>query len=187
MKALFHLAGELENLFRKKGWKFCFIGGLALQRWGEPRVTQDVDVSLLTDLGSEKILIDELLKTYRGRLKDTKRFALKNRVLLLVSKEGIGIDIALAILPFEIEMVKRATSFEFLPGLELCTCSAEDLVVMKAFADRTRDWADLEGILIRQENRIDWPYIERQLKPLIHAKETPGISAKLKALRNKLS
>ena len=54
MIELFQVAQELQRLFRKYSWKFCFIGGLALQRWGEPRVTQDIDLTLLTGIGKEE-------------------------------------------------------------------------------------------------------------------------------------
>jgi hypothetical protein len=45
--------------------------------------------------------------------------------------------------------VQRCT-FEFLLGAGIRTCSAEDLIVYKAFADRPRDWVDVKGILLRQ-------------------------------------
>ena len=51
MKALFHLAAQVQDIFLAQKWRFCFIGGIALQRWGEPRVTVDVDISLLTGFG----------------------------------------------------------------------------------------------------------------------------------------
>jgi len=187
MKKLFHLAQELQNLFEKKKWKFCFIGGVALQRWGEPRVTQDVDVSLLTGLGTEEAFVDDLLKKYRGRIEDAKQFALRNRVLLLRSDGGVGIDIALACLAFEQEVIERSTLFEFLPAINLRTCSAEDLIVMKSFADRSRDWADVESIIVRQQHHMDWPSIDKQLTSLCEIKEDPAILVKLKKLRTTLA
>jgi hypothetical protein len=39
-------AGEIQAFCQKQGWRFCFIGGVAVQRWGEPRLTQDVDLTL---------------------------------------------------------------------------------------------------------------------------------------------
>ena len=35
------------------GWQFCFIGGLAVQHWGEPRLTRYVDVSVFAGFGKE--------------------------------------------------------------------------------------------------------------------------------------
>lgn len=39
MRDLFRLADEIQSFCRDRGWRFCFIGGIALQRWGEPRLT----------------------------------------------------------------------------------------------------------------------------------------------------
>jgi hypothetical protein len=182
MIALFQLAAEVQAICVRQGWRFCFVGGLALQRWGEPRVTEDVDLTLLTGFGGEDRYVDELLRHFGPRITDPKDFALRNRVLLLQSATGIGIDVALGALPYEELVVSRATPFEFLPDVSLLTCSAEDLVVLKAFADRPRDWLDVEGIAIRQES-LDWEYIECQLRPLAEAKDSPHILERLSPLR----
>ena len=98
-------------MFAGRQWHFCFMGGLAVQRWGEPRLTQDIDVTLLTGFGAEESYIDTLLMLYPGRRPDAKSFALQYRVLLLRSSRGIGVDIALGALPFEETCIKRATYF----------------------------------------------------------------------------
>ena len=33
MRNLFLLANEIHSFCRDRGWRFCFIGGIALQRW----------------------------------------------------------------------------------------------------------------------------------------------------------
>ena len=38
-------AEEIQAFCQQRGWPFCFIGGVAVQRWAEPRLTQDVDLS----------------------------------------------------------------------------------------------------------------------------------------------
>jgi hypothetical protein len=114
-----------------------------------------------------------------------RSFALSRRVLLLVSRKGFPIDIALGGLDYERVLVSRSTWYSFSPALELRTCSAEDLIVMKAFAERERDWADIEGVVTRQSGKLDWLYIETQLTPLSEAKESPEILARLTALRRK--
>jgi hypothetical protein len=179
---LFRVAEDVQRLCLEEGWKFCFIGGVALQRWGEPRVTVDVDLTLLTGFEEEGRYVDRLLRQFGPRVADAKDFALANRVLLLKSPTGIGIDIALGGLPYEELVVTRATSFEFLPQLELLTCSAEDLIVLKAFADRPRDWNDIQGIVVRQRI-IDWDYVDLQLRPLAEAKESPHILERLLRLQ----
>jgi len=171
MTPLLEAALGLQIFFKKRRWKFCFIGGIALLRWGEPRFTRDVDVSLLSGFGREDQFIAPILSSgYRGRIPDAARFARRNRVLLLDSPQGIPIDIALAGLPFEALVVQRASLYKFEPGCSLRICSAEDLMVHKLFAFRTRDVADVETIIVRQRRRLDWAYIEKQLAPLAEVK-----------------
>jgi hypothetical protein len=168
----------------ERDWRYCFIGGIALQRWGQPRLTNDIDLTIFTGFEQEVHYVDELLKLYNGRIPDSREFALRNRVLLLVTNDGIPIDVALGGIDFEKKLVSRASLYEFLPGLTLPICSAEDLVVLKSFADRARDWADVETVLVRQQKQLDWEYIFKQLRPLCEVKESLEITEHLEHLRN---
>ena len=187
MTRLARLAAEVQALLDTNGWKNCLIGGLVLQRWGEPRLTKDVDLTVLTGFGGEEAAVDLLLGRFAGRRADVREFALQNRVLLVQSHDGIGIDVALGALPFEERVMARASVFDLLIDCPLRTCSAEDLVVMKAFANRERDWLDLETVLVRQGKRLDWPQIIAELTPLCELNETPEIPGRLKRLRQKVA
>lgn len=179
---------ELQTLLTAQGWQFCFIGGVAVQRWSEPRLTKDMDITLLTGFGGEEKFIDLLLQHYESRIADAREFALRNRILLLKTAQGTGIDIALGALPFEQEAVSRAQMLEYAPGIMLRTCTAEDLLVMKAFASRPLDWNDIRGILVRQGTRkLDWAYINRQLTPLCEIKEAPEILTQLEKFRREVA
>jgi hypothetical protein len=183
MNSLFRAARELQEFCDAQGWRSCFIGGLAVQRWGEPRLTGDVDVTLLAGFGNEAAFVDPLLDTYEGRIADARDFALRHRVLLLRAAGGAGIDISLAALPFEESVVRRATAASFGPLVELRTCSAEDLIVLKLFASRPLDLHDVEGVAIRQKGKLDWAYMEEQLRPLSEVKERPDMMDALARLK----
>lgn len=183
MHDVIQAALELQNFCEHRGWQYCFIGGLALQVWGEPRLTVDADLTLLAGWGREGPYVDALLESFQCRIPDGKSFALENRVLLLRSSQGVGLDVALGALPFEEEAVRRSSLFTFPPDTPLRICSAEDLVVMKAFASRGQDWVDVEGILARQAGKLDWEYILRHLQPLAELRETPEILTRLDGLR----
>jgi hypothetical protein len=58
--------------------------------------------------------------------------------------------------------------------------------VLKAFADRPKDWMDIEGVVIRQGSRLDWPYVRTQLAPLAELKEAPELMDKLEQVRARL-
>jgi hypothetical protein len=59
MKDLFIVAREVQTFLDARKWRSCVIGGIAVQRWGEPRLTRDVDVTLLTGIGGEVPFVDE--------------------------------------------------------------------------------------------------------------------------------
>jgi hypothetical protein len=184
MTPLLEAARDLQSFLDERKWRFTIIGGLALLRWGEARFTRDVDVSLLCGFGREDEFIAPFFAAgYRGRISDAAAFARRNRVLLLEAPNGVPIDIALAGLPFETEVVERSSKFEFAPGCCLLTCSAEDLIVLKLFAFRARDLSDVESVVLRRGSDLDWEYIERQLAPLAELKDSTDIMGALARLR----
>lgn len=181
--AILEAAAALQSFCVDRSWRFCIIGGIALQRWGEPRFTADVDITLLTGFGGELPYIEALLDHFESRVDDAASFALANRVLLLRSQSGVGLDVALGGLPFEERAVDRSSDFRFPPGVELRTCSAEDLIVMKVFAGRGQDWVDVERVIVRQTGRLDWSIIQAELAPLAELKGEPELVDRLAALR----
>lgn len=80
-------------------------------------------------------------------------------------------------------LISRATDYTFAKGVELRTCSAEDLVVMKLFASRPLDIRDAEGVAIRNRGRLDWHYVEEQLRPLAEVKQAPEILTTMSRLQ----
>lgn len=156
MIELFRQALLVQRFIEERDWEFCFIGGLALQRWGEPRATRAIDLTLFTDFGREMEFMDPLLAAFRPRIDDAREFAREYRVLLLrtPAPASVEVDVALAGLPFEAEMIARAVQVEFRPGVQLRVCTAEDLFVLKAFADRPQDRADILGIARRSGREL---------------------------------
>ncbi len=94
-------AGDIQRFGLERHWQFCFIGGVAVQRWGEPRLTQDVDLTVLTGLGNEEHFTDALIGAFATRRHDAREFALCHRVLLIRTGSGVDVDLAFGALPFE--------------------------------------------------------------------------------------
>jgi hypothetical protein len=185
VNALFAAAADIQAFCAGRGWKCCVIGGLAVQRWGEPRQTRDVDLTLLTGMGGEEQFIDPILAHYHARLPDARRFALERRVLLVESASRIPLDISLGGLPYEGRVVERSSEWEVEPGVSLTTCSAEDLLVLKAFASRAQDWLDVEGVIVRRGRRLDRQLVLAELQPLLDLKEDDKAGPTLLALLSK--
>ena len=182
MKTLLQAGALVQQIFERRDWTFCFIGGVANFRWGTPRLTNDLDLTLLTGFGTEAAYAAALLTEFESRISDPTEFALQNRVLLLRTPDGFGIDVALGAMPFEASAIARSTNAELVPGAVLRTCSAEDLIVHKAFAARPQDWVDIEGVILKQRGQLAWPQIWADLAQLAELKEAPEILTELERI-----
>jgi hypothetical protein len=177
-------AAELQRYLEQHEFRFCFIGGIAVQHWGEPRLTRDIDVSVWTGFGEEASAVNLLLAASSPRLPDAREFALVNRVLLLKSPAGVGIDISLAALPFEDEMIRRSVQVAMTPDHTLRLSSPEDLIVMKVFAGRETDMRDARSVVIRQtRSGLDWTHIDRNIQELAELRDDAEVLQRLAQLK----
>ncbi len=181
---IFHAATQIQNQFESVGYDFCFIGGLAFQHWGNPRYTQDVDMTLLCPIGDEEKMVTQLAAWFPSRLTEPLDFSIRSRIYLAKLPDGTPADIALGVLDFEYHAVSRAIKFDFGIGEALKICTAEDLIVYKAFAARDRDWEDVKSIVIRQSVKLNWGQIFEELTPLVELKEEPDILLTLQRIKN---
>lgn len=179
-------AARLQQSWDQQGIKFCFIGGIAVQYWGEPRMTNDVDATVAGEFGSERQLATQLLQGMKARIEDAVEFATINRVLLMRDSQGVSIDASLAAMPYELGVIERSRNEEIRPGLSIRLCSASDLIILKAFANRPRDWEDIRGVLIRSSDRLDRDFIRAELAILAELKEEPEILVQLEQLFRQL-
>ncbi len=95
MNLQFKAAHEVNQFFTQERIPYAIIGGIALQHWGEPRFTRDVDVTILVSSGREELILQKILSVFSPRIPDALEFALKNRVCLVRSRKGCEIDISL--------------------------------------------------------------------------------------------
>ena len=175
-------AFELQTRLEEIGLPYCFIGGIAVQRWGGPRLTVDADATVLSGWEEDERVADALPATFEGRRPDSREFALRYRVLLLRAFDGTHLDVALGAIPFEQRSVERSSQWRLPDGRSLPTCSAEDLIVHKAFAARDRAWLDIDGVLRRQSTALDMALIMQELRPLVALKEEPAILTRLETM-----
>ncbi|MEO8479476.1 MAG: nucleotidyl transferase AbiEii/AbiGii toxin family protein [Gemmatimonadota bacterium] len=182
MKGLLQAGAAVQRVLEGHDWQFCFIGGVANFRWGTPRLTNDLDLTLLTGFGNETAYAEALLSEFESRIPDALEFGLRHRVVLLRTDDGFAIDVALGAMPFEAATIQRSSKSELVPGAELRTCSAEDLIVHKAFAARPQDWVDVEGVILRQRGVLAWPQIWTDLEALALLKEEPELLAELERI-----
>jgi len=166
---------EIHRFFTKEKVPYVFIGGIALQYWGEPRFTKDIDITILVPMGEEKSVIEKILSKFTPRISDAFSFANRHRICLVRNKYGVDIDISLGIPGYEEEVMKRAVKFQFGKRNYIKICSAEDLIIHKSIAGRPQDLYDIESIIIRQGRQLDIDYIRRWLKNFSQLLENPEI------------
>ncbi len=109
-------AEEIQQFCRSRHWRFCFIDGIAVQHWGQARLTRDADVTVFTGIGDEARFIDELIRSFESRVGQARDFALKHRVLLLRATNGVPLDVTLGALPFEEKAVASARVEKIVTG-----------------------------------------------------------------------
>lgn len=151
----------LQQALDRLNNKSVIIGGIAASLLGKPRLTADLDVLLIASVDQ----LTEIIEVFRAegimpRLTEPISFARRNRMLLLRHATGTNIDISLGFLPFEIEVIERSIVVDC-DGISLRLPSIEDLIIMKAVANRDRDLQDIRSLVeihpaIDRQRIIDW-------------------------------
>ncbi len=157
-------AAEISAFLDGEGIPYVIIGGLAVQYWGEPRTTRDVDVIVLLaeDYADEFLVL--AVQRFTPRIADAVNFAKQNRVLLLTAGNSVPIDLSLGIPGYEEEVIRRAITVQWPENRPLRIISCEDLLIHKCVAGRPRDIEDVESILLRRGNAVDLHYVRRWLE-----------------------
>ena len=162
--SIFEAAVEVCTFLEDHHFPYAVLGGLALQHWGEPRTTQDVDIVVLVPSNEEDALLQATLQRFRPRMADALAFAKRYRVLLIATSNDVPVDMALGIPGYEEEALRRSSKVSFVGLAPISILSAEDLIIHKCVAGRPRDVEDVERVLIRQRVNLDLRYIRRWLR-----------------------
>lgn len=170
---LFRAALTVQRDLHAQGFEFCFIGGLALQRWGEVRHTDDIDLTIRCDLGDELKALEKLLKILRPRTDRLEEVARVGRMFVGYSKGGTNVDISLGCIDYERRLMARAVDVDFGIDEALHCCSAEDLAILKTVAGRGQDWVDIVRICHRSGAAMDWDLVFEELEPLLASIHKP--------------
>lgn len=156
------LLARLARVLEAHRIPFMLIGGQAVLLHGEPRLTQDVDVTL--GVGPSR-LEDVLTLCSEARLdplpEDPGDFVRSTFVLpARDTATGIRVDLIFSTTRYEGRAIERAERVA-VGGAEVPFATAEDLIVHKLFAARPRDLEDAAGVVRRKGPELDWSYLER--------------------------
>jgi hypothetical protein len=156
------LIARLARALSARDLSFMLIGGQAVLLHGEPRLTQDVDVTLAA---SPEQLDDVLAVCSAAGLsplpEDVANFVRNTFVLPAADPStGIRVDLVFSTTPYESEAIRRAVLID-IEGENVPFASAEDLILHKLFAGRPRDLDDATGVVRRKGDALDWAYIRK--------------------------
>lgn len=169
-------AWKLGQFFNDHNLRHVTIGGLAVQIWGEARLTNDADLTVDSSLeaGTEPI-VRLITSKFESRVDDPVQFARQSRMILIRTAAGVDVDISLALPGYEDELFARAKAVEISPGKEVRICSPEDLIIHKAIAGRPQDEMDISSVVFRQREGLDVDYIRGWLRQFSNLLENPAI------------
>jgi predicted nucleotidyltransferase len=156
-------AVEIASFLDEQGVPYAVIGGLAVQYWGEPRTTMDVDIVVLVSPDRTQAFLEAAVRRFTARLQDAVSFAQTNRMLLLSDADGTPIDISLGIPGYEEGVLQRAVTVTLPDNRVIRLVSPEDLIIHKCIAGRPRDKEDVERVLVRQRLSVEVGYIRQWL------------------------
>lgn len=185
MNQQYEAAWQLHQFLSERGISYAVIGGIAVQYWGRPRFTADVDVTILTETGNEKDIAKDILNTFEGRIPDALEFSLKHRVLLIHIPHLCDVDISFGLPGFEANVISQSVNFDLGDGRKINLCSAEDLIIYKSVANRPQDIMDIDGIIKRQGHNLNLRYLRRWLKEFSEILEIPEIKEQFETLWKK--
>ena len=160
------------------------IGGQAVLLHGEPRLTQDVDVTL--GVGPSR-LPDVLAACEEMSLEplpeDVVEFV-KSTFVLPVSdaQSGIRVDLIFSTTPYEAQAIARAERVD-IGGVKVPFATAEDLIIHKLFAGRARDFEDVVGVVRRKGAELDWEYLDHWVSEFAALPGLEELPARLDELR----
>jgi hypothetical protein len=166
---------------------FMLIGGQAVLVHGEPRLTQDIDVTLgvpPSRLGDMLELCESaLLEVLPAQPGDFVR-----ETFVLPAEDpatGVRVDFIFSTTPYEAQAIRRAERLS-IGGGSVPFATPEDLILHKLFAGRPRDLEDVRGVLRRKGPQIDWAYLMRWARELATTPGREQLAAQAEKLRDDL-
>jgi hypothetical protein len=162
-------------LLKKTKTKGMVIGGVASSLLGRPRLTADIDATVLLDDASiEPFLNQAIAHGLMPRIADPVGFVRRSAMLLLTHQaSGVPVDVVQGRLPFERNATSRAVTIK-VGDFAVPLPRPEDLVIMKALAHRPQDFEDIRGIVASHPD-MNTNRIRKELLAFAQALDMPEL------------
>ena len=158
------------------------IGGIAVSLVALERNTKDVDALVILD--TEKV--DKLLEALKShsfveRFSAMADFGRKARFITMTHQpSGVIVDLALGCMPFEEELLQRSTEYRT-GDTVLRLPTPEDLIVLKAIANRPQDHVDIRTIA-EVHPKMDRSRIRKWVSQYAELLESPELWSQIEPL-----
>lgn len=164
-KGFFAAAKKAISIFKILGADWVFVGAVPVAVWGRVRATTDADFAISIDLEGAFDLDEKMAGSGFSKLSGPVEIIGKRLILSKYwygGKDGLGIDVFFAtaydVGRFLKSALERRVPVRFQRS-DYWALSAEDLIVMKLLANRTKDVDDVASVYEKMFDELQWPYI----------------------------
>lgn len=159
------LLEKVASALDRAGIPYMVIGGQAVLRYGEARLTRDIDLTLGVDIDRLADVLSVTAACGFEVLVDPEPFVRETMVLPCRDPgSGIRLDLVFSFSPYEREAIARARPVT-IGATPVGFAAVEDLVIHKIIAGRPRDLEDVRGILLKNPG-LDMTFVEGQLEAI---------------------
>src|SRR5262245_40505639 len=152
----------LADAFAAQSIRYALVGGLATLIRGRPRFTQDVDVLLDVPQLVLPGLLDELARLGFTLDKATVIREYVREHMTAFRFGSVRIDWLKPVLPLYTRTLSEASSLTWTEGHPLRVATAEGLILTKMVSFRPQDQADIETLLIANQDELDVDLIRQE-------------------------
>lgn len=146
----------VASLLDREHIPYAFIGGAALNTWGIPRSTFDLDIAIAAEEPKVARLLDACTASgfvvdpvFRGGFRDRVSGMETLHVHVPAGRSLLAIDFFLTTTPFLRSVIERRGTIDLGQG-PVFVCSSADLVLLELIADRPKDRVDVQNVLAVQ-------------------------------------
>jgi Nucleotidyltransferase of unknown function (DUF6036) len=148
----------VARLFADAGLAGAIIGGMARNHWAIPRLTFDLDITVIADARAEEAVLAAMEAAGFAILREQDRQSPSGPSFVQAYNSATHqiVEFQAAKTPYQQLLLERALP---MPGAEpLRVATREDMVVLKLIAFRDKDRDDLREL--SRVGGLDWAYIE---------------------------
>ncbi|MEK7449227.1 MAG: nucleotidyltransferase [Planctomycetota bacterium] len=164
---LINLFHKVIDFLEKHQIEYVLIGGLAVDVWGLPRKTNDIDAVIL----STPDHYDEFLRQAKraGFQGESQKLQMQlNKMgMCRLNYQRLHADFIMGYSNFEKEVFLRKRKVSLF-GRKVWVASPDDIILYKILAAREIDKADIKNIIIAQGKNLDKAYLRSRVKLMQH-------------------